>query len=270
MDGAGIWVEDGLNAHTFGVRCRPDGVERGLDDMRQLHRRNFEAHLARGDPTEVEDVFNQRGLRPRVSIDGLERPIALFLGERSAPQHSGPSDDRVERGAELVAQAAEEEVLRSVRLFCARAFSANGLEQAGVVDRDGGLGGDGHENPLVAFLENADVGVAEKQPAVNRAGTGHDRHGQVAPHRKVAGRHPVVGRVAAVARVFRDVVGTHDALAPEGGGEHVGVPRHREAGELLPRHTGERVKHVAALVGASRRCRRRRRTAPGTPWWLRR
>ncbi len=57
--------------------------------------------------------------------------------------------------------------------------------------------------------------------------------------------HAVPRRVVAVARIERDVVGAHHALAGEGGCEDRGIARHGKALERRARHAGQRVEHIA-------------------------
>jgi hypothetical protein len=64
----------------------------------------------------------------------------------------------------------------------------------------------------------------------------------------MARRHAVVGRVPAVPRILEDVRAAHDARPGEGRREHVRVPRHRESGEVLPGHSGDRVERVGLAV----------------------
>jgi len=55
----------------------------------------------------------------------------------------------------------------------------------------------------------------------------------------------VVRRVVAVTWVCSDVVRADDAFTLEGRSKHGSVSRHRKALELLARHAGQRVQHVA-------------------------
>ena len=90
--------------------------------------------------------------------------------------------------------------------------------------------------------EPADLGVAEEQPAEDLA-SGHDRHGQVAAHREVARRHPVIGRVLAVPGVGGDVV-EPDAPLRRTSARRRGVPGHGELRERLGGRPRQRVEHV--------------------------
>ena len=106
------------------------------------------------------------------------------------------------------------------------------------------------------------LGVAEEEPAEHlSAGRADHRDREVAAHGQMPLGHPVVRGVVAEAPVGGDVIAADGALAVERRREHQGVARHREAGEGLPGHPGERVEGVrlAELVdqvveeGAERR-----------------
>ena len=112
------------------------------------------------------------------------------------------------------------------------------------------------------LVNRAAFGVAEEEPAEHlSAGRADHRDREVAAHGQMPLGHPVVRGVVAEAPVGGDVVAADGALAVERRREHQGVARHREAGEGLPGHPGERVEGVrlAELVdqvveeGAERR-----------------
>ena len=100
------------------------------------------------------------------------------------------------------------------------------------------------------LAEAPDAGMAEEQSADHVTRPALDRHGQVASHRQVARRHPVMGRVVAVARILRDVRAPDHGRPPEGRREDLRVPRHRKLGERVARHARDRVERVglAAVV----------------------
>ena len=87
------------------------------------------------------------------------------------------------------------------------------------------------------------------------------RHREVAAHRQMPGRHAVVRRIVAEARIRGDVGQPHDAGSGERRTENRGVARHREARERFPRRAGQRVQHVGFAGGVRRRCRRTRRSS---------
>jgi hypothetical protein len=90
--------------------------------------------------------------------------------------------------------------------------------------------------------------VAEKQAPEHFAGARDDRDGKIASDRRMALGHPSMRAGLAIARVQRDVVGPHHALAPKGRVEHGGHARHPQALERRARNSRERVKPVAVAV----------------------
>jgi hypothetical protein len=103
-----------LDLDGFRLGRRRDGVERGFDDVAQVHRADIQPQLAADDPRDIEDVFDQLRLRHRVVADDGNRSldqvgVALARGEQVRP-----AEDRVERGAQLVRQRREELVLHPV------------------------------------------------------------------------------------------------------------------------------------------------------------
>ena len=101
-----------------------------------------------------------------------------------------------------------------------------------------------------ARVNTVHVGMAEEQSAHHLAGARDDRHREIAAHRQMALRHAVVRRHRAVARILRDVRGTHDALAGERRMEDRRIARHPEFLEGLARRARQGVQHerLALLV----------------------
>ena len=89
--------------------------------------------LAERDARDVEQIFDQRGLRPGVAVDHFERLRARLVVERPRPQQRDPADNRVQRRAQLVRERAEEVVLDAIGFV---RFVARGLlERDGVAQR---------------------------------------------------------------------------------------------------------------------------------------
>ena len=113
------------------------------------------------------------------------------------------------------------------------------LEQARIVDSDGGLGGQARDQVLGAFAEHVRLRMAEEQAPDHLARARRDRHRKVAAHGQVALRHARMRSGAAVPLVLEDVVRPDHALALEGRREHRGRARHAEPLERRPLGPGE-------------------------------
>ena len=82
------------------------------------------------DARDVEQVLDELRLRLRVALDGLEAARrACSASSPSRAQHRGPSEDRVERRAELVRERREELVLQPVGLLGLPARVLLGVER---------------------------------------------------------------------------------------------------------------------------------------------
>ena len=101
---------------AFGVGGGPDRIERRHDHGRQVHRFDLERQLARDDPRDVEDVFNETRLGLGVALNDLHRVIG-FLFERPASQNAGPAENRVERCAQFVRQRGKKLVFEPIGLL---------------------------------------------------------------------------------------------------------------------------------------------------------
>ena len=136
---------------------------------------------------------SQLALRSTVS-----RPrVCLVARQQPAPQQPRVADDRVQRRPQLVRQHRQELVLHPVGVA--------GLDVAAARSRARPTPTPAMPigDPLVLLGEHADAASAEEQPAEHVAVHALHRHGEIAAHRQVARRHPVVRRVLAVARVVR-------------------------------------------------------------------
>ncbi len=105
------------------------------------------------------------------------------------------------------------------------------LGEAGVVDGDGGLGGDGGDEIFAGGGEDIGFGMAVEQAAENVAGATTDGDGEIAADGRMVGRHAGEGRILAVAGIAGDVGGAEDLLAEEANAEDVGGTRHGEGRE---------------------------------------
>ena len=109
-------IEHALQTDPLGFGGRPHGVEGRLDDGREIHLADVEAHLARDDARDVEQVVDQLDLGVGIALDDLERAgrrgLALDL---SGTQHARPAVDRIQRRTELVRQDRQKLIFRAVR-----------------------------------------------------------------------------------------------------------------------------------------------------------
>ena len=152
-------------------------------------------------------------------------------------------------GVDFVENPLLERVVQNLQRFfgpaALRHLALRRLVQTGVVDGRGGLAGNANQKLLVLLDKLARLVVPEEKSADHPAGSRGDRHGEIAPHRQMSFRHPVMGIALAVTGVFADVIGADDASAPEGRLEHSRVAGHGKLVEVLPRHAREGVEHVA-------------------------
>src|SRR3546814_3997114 len=106
------------------------------------------------------------------------------------------------------------------------------LVEAGIVDADGGLGGDAGQQALMPFEEAAGLRMSEEKAADHLPGPAEDGNRQIAFHGQMPFRHTLAQLVLSVARVTGDVVGTNDPFAAERRPEHRRVARHRKFVEV--------------------------------------
>jgi hypothetical protein len=158
---------------------------------------------------------------------------------------------QLQRAAEQVAGGGEELEL-GLRGLGVGAGGALVLVQPGVVDRDRGLRGGDHDEPLVRVGEAADLVVAEEQAAVHDPRPGHDRDGEVRAHRQVPLGHAEVGRVLPEPRVGRDVVEPHRRRPRERRREDRRVARQPEPVERLHRRARQREQQERLAVRVHR------------------
>jgi hypothetical protein len=87
-----------------------------IDDGHQIRRFRIDAQLARDDARDVEDILDDLHLSLRIAVDDLDRLADARL-ELTLTQDGRPSDDGVQRRAQLVRHGREELVLDAVRLL---------------------------------------------------------------------------------------------------------------------------------------------------------
>ena len=233
--------EDCFDPQSLRLGRRPEGLDRALDQMWQLDPLDVEPHLAGDDPRDVEHILDDLGQRRRVALDGVDRAYRPLGRDDARLHHPRVAEDRVQRRAQLVRQRRQELVLEAARFLDADV-------QLRVLKADRPRADAGDEM-LVLLGEAARLRMAEEQATEHLAGSMAHRHGQIAAHRQVPGRHALVRRVVAVARVARDVIAAHDAGAAERRLEHPGIARHREFCECVSRDAGQRARRVGFARG---------------------
>ena len=220
-----------------------------------LQRTDVEPQLARSDAAQVEQVLDQLGLDLDALLDHLQPPIEFF-GAAAPSAACGPSPRMAPSGLRnscatmarnsslLRAHAfglgacrplAFQQCLRAPRPSCRLASYRRALSMATPA-----CAATPTTSRSLRAREDARVGMAEEQPADHLAGARHHRHGQVAAHRQVTGRHPVVRSALAVARVGRHVVDPHRPFAAEGRLEQRRHARLTESRKRIARSPRER------------------------------
>ena len=124
--------------------------------------------------------------------------------------------------------------------------------QARILQRDRSPRRQAHREPLVAFAETADPGVAEKQAADDLAGSDSYRDHQIASHRRGGKLRPLERDRVSVARILGDVVSANHAAAAERTAEYVLGPergRLRKGFARRAGHGAERVGLVPVIGG---------------------
>ena len=107
-------IQTRLQPNAFGIGGRLHRFHRGHDDGDQIDGPDVQAELARDDAGHVEQVFDQLSQEAGVALDHL-RPSAGAGGiERPRSEKAHPSQNGVERRAELVRKRREELVLGAV------------------------------------------------------------------------------------------------------------------------------------------------------------
>ena len=107
-------IQTRLQPNAFGIGGRLHRFHRGHDDGDQIDGPDVQAELARDDAGHVEQVFDQLSQEAGVTLDHLRAPAGAGGIERPGSEKAHPSQDGVERRAELVRKRREEFVLGAV------------------------------------------------------------------------------------------------------------------------------------------------------------
>ena len=144
------------------LRGRRHRLDRRRHCLGDLGRAQAQRQLAADDARDVEDVLDQRGLRPRVALD--DGQAAVDLGRRVAPaQRLRPAEDRVQRRAQLVRDHGQELVLGAAgQLGLAAQPLLLGARGLGLLQRDGVL--DRHRRVVGELLREGLVVLAVAAP----------------------------------------------------------------------------------------------------------
>ena len=105
-----------LEGDPFRVGGRTDHLNSALDDVKKIDRARFDLEFAGDDARQVDQVVDQLRLRLCVAQHGLQSMPGVPFDSRFPQQQVRPSDNRVERRAELVREDREELVLHPTRL----------------------------------------------------------------------------------------------------------------------------------------------------------
>ena len=219
------------DANAFRVGRRTHRFDCRIDDRLQVYRLQLHAQLARDDARHVEDVFDELCLRLRVPVDDFEPALqARRVGVRIA-EHRRPSQDRVERRAQLVRQRGEEFVLQAVRRFRLLARHLERVEQVAHFElpparADRGAHEADRDRNTHGTIEQRDVGqLLEQREGATRGRllltAGEEQHGHIGPRWLRAER----GRDSCEIAGLENLLGEND-----GGGAFADRLTHRRAG----------------------------------------
>ncbi len=137
------------------------------DQRRDRERLDLQFHLPGLDLGQVEDLVDQCEQVAAGAQDPLQRFDLFALAEvaRILQQHLADADDRVQRRAQFVAHVGEELRLVPAGRLELAALVLDLLEQAGVLDREHRLRGEGLEQPDHRGRELAGIAPADDQRA---------------------------------------------------------------------------------------------------------
>ena len=123
-------------SRSLRVGYRAEHVDlRRLDDPRDVDGGELQSQVSADDARDVEDVLDELRLRSRVPVNRLDRVLGLRRIELLHPEKRRPAQDRVERGAELVAHRREKLVLQALCGLSLETRSAS--KRTGAIDRLG-------------------------------------------------------------------------------------------------------------------------------------
>ena len=116
-------IKQYLEANILCVGCRSHGLEGGLDHRTEFDRPHIEPELAGHDSGHVQQIFDHLTEQPGVPLNCLQRAHRCLLIKSSSAHKMGPTQNRVQRSAQLVRHYCEELILDAIRLgqlVCAR------------------------------------------------------------------------------------------------------------------------------------------------------
>jgi hypothetical protein len=137
--GRHIWIDQGHQLETLGLRLLGQQVGDLLDDDAQIEIDDLEIQLAGLDLGEVQDVADDGKQRLARAANRL-RVCALLVAEFGVEQHADHADHAVHRGADLVAHRRQEVRLQPADLHRP---VPGGLQLGRKPFRLGGVAGDG-------------------------------------------------------------------------------------------------------------------------------
>ena len=132
-------VQHAFQTNSLELRRRLHRLHRRLDHVYQRQALHVEADASRHDATQIEQVFYQLDLRACIALNRLGSLAKVFVTDRLLlAQYLRPTQDGVERGAQLMRQRGQELVFHAHGALCLDAGIALGFEQR-LALRVGGL-----------------------------------------------------------------------------------------------------------------------------------
>jgi len=116
-DQPGHLTQQRYDLHVLGLRRRLHRGDRALDDAARRDISQLERNLARHDARDVQQVLDEALLRPGIALYRLVRARLRRLIESPGAQQRDPSEDRIERRAQLMRHGSQELVLQPAQLF---------------------------------------------------------------------------------------------------------------------------------------------------------
>src|SRR5581483_12231685 len=83
----------------------------------RIDRHDFQSHFTRHDSRYIEEILDQAFLCPGIALNRLERPFLSGLVKPPRTQQGDPSEDSVQRGAQLVRHRGQEFILQAAELL---------------------------------------------------------------------------------------------------------------------------------------------------------